>query len=160
MTTAILVLGIIIILAGLVGVFLPFVPGVPLVFIGILSICLSQKFNFISAWTIAILVFLALLSVLVDYLSGFLGAKYAGSTLFGLLGAILGVIFGISIFGPVGIFIGPALGVLVFELISKKSLRQSSRSAGYTLFSTVAGMFVNLIIALAMIGIFVGSIFV
>lgn len=135
-------------------------PGVPVIFIGIIVASIGARFEFISVWTIIALALLTCLSVAVDHLAGLLGAKYAGSTLFGLLGAVLGALFGISIFGPVGIIIGPALGVFVFEMISRNSIKKSSRVAGYTLFSTIAGMFINLIIALVMISIFVSSIFI
>ena len=150
----------IVVIAGLVGVFLPFVPGVPVVFLGLIIASIGAGFGFISIWTIVGLALLTCLSVAVDHLAGVLGAKFAGSTILGLCGAILGALFGISVFGPIGIIIGPAIGVFIFELISRRNIRTSSRAAGYTLFSTIAGMFINLIIALVMIGVFIGSIFV
>jgi len=154
------ILASIIVFCGLVGIILPLIPGVPVIFLGLFLAAAASKFSFISTYTLIILFVLALLSVLVDYFSGFLGAKYAGSSLFGLLGAIVGVIFGVSVFGLVGVLVGPALGVFIFDLLSRREIKKSSKVATYTFFSTIAGIITNLVLAVLMIGIFIGSIFV
>jgi len=148
----------IIILAGLVGIFLPVVPGIPVVLAGMLLGGLIG--HFISPLGIAVLVILAIISFLMDFFSGALGAKYSGAGLLGMLGAVLGAILGFSLLGLVGMFIGPALGVLIFELLAKRDVKKSTRSAGYTLISTVIGIVVNILIALTMLAIFITSIFV
>jgi len=148
-----------VVLTGIVGIFIPGIPGVPLVFAGMLIAMIAAKFSFISILAVVILSILAVTSVLIDYLSGFIGAKYSGASTLGLLGVLVGVIFGVTIFGVIGIFIGPALGVLIFELLAKKKIKPSAKIAGYTLLSTIAGILINLITALIMIGIFVGAIF-
>lgn len=154
------ILASIIVVCGLVGTVLPLMPGVPVIFLGLFLAAAVSKFSFISTATIVILFVLAAISVLVDYLSGFLGAKYAGSSLFGLLGAIIGVIFGVSVFGLIGVLIGPAIGVFVFDLLSRREIKKSSKVATYTFFSTVAGIITNVVLAVLMIGIFVGAIFI
>ena len=145
---------------GLVGVFLPMFPGVPLVFVGILIAAIVSRFGFVSNFTIVLLGFLALMSLAIDYFSGIIGAKYSGAGIFGSIGAVVGAVFGVMLLGPIGVVLGPALGVLIFELLSKKAIKASARSATYTVISTVVGMVVNLCIAVTMIVIFIGSIFV
>jgi len=78
----------------------------------------------------------------------------------GVIGAIIGVIFGVGVFGLIGVLIGPALGVFLFDLLSRREIKKSSKVATYTFFSTVAGIVINLVLAVLMIGIFVGAIFV
>lgn len=148
----------ILILAGLVGIFLPVVPGIPVVLVGILLAAFTG--HFMSPLAIGFLVILTLISVSIDYFSGALGAKYSGAGILGMLGAILGAILGFSIFGLLGMFIGPALGVLIFELLTKRNIKKSTRSAGYTLVTTTIGILINVLIALAMLAIFITSIFV
>lgn len=154
------ILSVILACLGILGVFLPFFPGVPLVFAGALLASIVSGFSFISQSTIYLLGFLTILSVAIDYFSGLLGAKYAGAGLYGSLGAIAGAIFGVGLIGPIGIILGPALGVLIFEFISKKPLKKSVKTATYTFLSTLSGIAINGIIALSIITIFIVSIFV
>ena len=153
-------IGAIIILAGLVGAVLPLLPGVPLVFLGIFTISAVAKFSFISTTSLIVLGFLALLSVGVDYLSGFLGAKFSGSSLAGLFGAILGMVFGVSVFGLIGFLIGPTIGVFIFDYVSRRSAKKSAKAATYTFLSTVSGIVINSLLALLMVGIFIGSLLI
>jgi len=160
MTIVYYVLSGIIIIAGLIGIFLPIVPGIPVIFIGILVAASVAKFSIISPITVVILGLLATLSLLSDYLSGTIGAKYSGAGILGIVGAIAGAVFGVSIMGPVGLIFGPALGVFIFEMLSRKPIKKSARSAGFTLFSTLAGIIFNIILALSMLVIFISAIFI
>lgn len=148
----------ILIIAGLTGIFLPVVPGIPVVLAGMLVAVFTG--GFMSPLGIGFLIALTLISVLMDYFSGALGAKYSGAGILGIVGAVLGAIFGFSIFGLLGMFIGPALGVLVFELLTKRNIKKSTRSAGYTLLTTTIGIVVNILIAVLMLAIFITSIFI
>lgn len=160
MTIFLYVLSAIAIFAGLIGIFLPIVPGIPVVFFGMLIVAWIGKFTIISPTAIVILGILAALSVLSDYFSGVLGAKYSGAGILGIIGAIIGAVFGVSIMGPVGLILGPALGVFIFEILSRKRIKKSARSAGFTLFSTLAGIIFNIILALSMLTIFISAIFI
>lgn len=148
----------ILIIAGMTGIFLPLVPGIPVVLAGVLVAVFTG--NFMSSLGIGFLIGLTLISVLIDYFSGALGAKYSGAGILGILGAVIGAILGFSIFGLLGMFIGPALGVLIFELLAKRNIKKSTRSAGYTLLTTTIGILVNILIAVAMLAIFITSIFI
>jgi len=150
----------IVVLAGLVGVIVPAIPGVPLVFVGLLIAAASAKFSFIGWVAVVVLAALAGISLAIDYFSGVLGAKYGGASWAGLAGALIGTFIGIAYFGVLGLFFGAALGVLAFELIAHRTVKKSVRAAGYTLFSVVAGMIINLTLALTMLVIFVGAMIV
>jgi len=145
------ILSIILILGGLIGIFLPVVPGIPVLFIGMLVLAALSKFTLISSTTVIILGILATLSIVSDYLSGAIGAKYSGAGILGILGAIVGSLFGVSVLGPVGLILGPALGVFIFEILSRKKIKVSARSATFTLFSTLAGMIFNIVLAVTML---------
>jgi uncharacterized protein YqgC (DUF456 family) len=116
-------ISVILILAGLAGIFLPVVPGIPVVLAGMLL--LGFVGHFISGLAVGVLVALTLISVLMDYFSGALGAKFSGAGLLGMAGAILGAIFGFAILGFIGMLIGPALGVLIFELLTKRNIKKA-----------------------------------
>ena len=148
------------IVAGFAGTVLPMLPGVPLVFLGTAILAFYTKFTVISKLTLVIFLVLTIVSLLIDYLSGIIGAKYSGASLWGTIGAIIGALVGIMCFGLLGLIFGPAIFVLVFEYLSEKSLKKSTRSASYTLLSTILGMILNGTIALAMLVIFVIAIIV
>ena len=153
------VLSVVLMLCGLIGIFLPVVPGIPVLFIGMLVLSALGKFSLVSTGTIVVLGILATLSIASDYLSGAIGAKYSGAGILGVVGAVIGSVFGISILGPIGLILGPALGVFIFELLSRKKIKVSARSAAFTLFSTTAGIIFSIVLALVMLIIFIAALF-
>src|SRR5690606_8347978 len=58
------------VLAGLAGVLLPALPGLPLVFAGMLLAAWADGFERVGGWTLAVLGVLTLLSFAADILSG------------------------------------------------------------------------------------------
>ena len=102
-----------------------------------------------------VLTVLFALSVLVDWLSGAIGAKWFGSSKWGIAGVIVGGIIGFF-FGFIGIIIGPLLGAFIFEMIfAKKELNAASKSTWGTLVGGGAGMLGKAMISLAMIAYYV-----
>lgn len=158
MTVFIYALAVLVILAGMVGTVLPFVPGVPLIFLGILVFEIVAKFTHLSIFFIVALSLMTVISLLTDYFSGLIGAKFSGAGLAGIFGAILGTIFGVSLFGFWGIFLGPAFFVLIFEFLAKRSIKKSAKAASYTFLSSVIGAIINVLLGFAMVAIFVLSI--
>jgi uncharacterized protein YqgC (DUF456 family) len=103
--------------------------------------------------TIAILVLLTLVSYAIDVAGGYFGAKYFGATRWGTFGAIIGALVGLF-FGVVGLFVGPVLGAIVGEFIAGKRMIDAGRAGWGSLLGNLAGMIGRLMIALAMITIF------
>jgi len=154
------ILAVALIFGGLIGIFLPVVPGIPVIFIGMLILAYLSKFSLVSVTAVVILGVLATLSVASDYLSGTIGAKYSGAGILGIAGAIIGAVFGVSVMGPIGLILGPAIGVFIFEMLARKPIKKSARSAGFTLFSTTLGIIFNIVLALTMLIIFISALFV
>lgn len=115
-------------LAGLVFVILPVIPGPLLVLVGVLVHKLILP-TWISWGMIGFLVFIAVLERLADLAGTIAGAKWMGATKWGLLGAAIGGIVGI-LFGFVGIFIGPVIGAVVAEIIVARRRPKESMKAG------------------------------
>lgn len=68
------------IVAGFAGLVLPVVPGIPLVFAGLVVLAWAENFAFVGWITLAALGGLALLSYGVDLLATALGAKRFGAS--------------------------------------------------------------------------------
>ena len=106
--------------------------------------------------TIVVLVLLTLLSYVFDFLGSYFGAKYFGATRWGTFGAVIGAVVGLF-FGIPGLFIGPVIGALAGEFIAGKRLIDAGRAGWGSLLGNLAGMLGKLVIALAMITIFLMS---
>lgn len=151
MNTAAFVLCLIFILIGIAGAVLPFIPGIPVIFIAIAAYGWAEGFQTISAKYIIILAALTLLSVLVDYLASYWGAKYAGAGKGGQIGAVIGVVAGMFVFPPAGIFIGPWLGAWVGEMIDGKAPEVAAKSALGALLGLFSGIVFKLIVGVGML---------
>jgi uncharacterized protein YqgC (DUF456 family) len=91
--------------------------------------------------------------------SSAMGAKYFGSTKWGIWGALIGGIVGIF-FVPIGIFLGPVIGALAAEMIiAKRQLKPAAKSTWGTVVGTMAGLVLKTILGLAMVGYFFIDVF-
>lgn len=151
MDTLVLVLVIILMLVGVAGTFLPLLPGIPIIFLAIAGYGWYEGFQLITGKYLAIMGALAILSILVDYLAGVIGARYYGSSRAGVWGAFLGGILGVIFGGPVGLVIGPWIGAFLGEYSQLKDTRRAARVGTGTVVGILTGVVAKVVIALAMI---------
>src|SRR6478736_7585246 len=139
---------------GLIGTVLPVFPGTIIILAGALLHRLMLGPEKGIGWrTIAILVLLTLATYALDFLSGYFGARFFGATRWGMFGALLGALIGIF-FGIGGLFIGPVIGAVTGEFIAGKRMIDAGRAGWGSLLGNIGGMIAKLVIALAMITIF------
>lgn len=150
-TPNIVLIGIIILICiGVLGTIVPFLPGVPLVFISICAYGWYENFSTITPKLIALFAALTVLSIFVNYISATLGAKKFGSSKYGTWGALLGTFIGLFIFPPLGIFIGPWLGAMMGEYIYRKDLNRAFQAGVGAVVGLLSGIVFDLVIALVM----------
>lgn len=152
-------LAIVLILVGIAGVLLPALPGLPLVFIGMLLAAWAGDFQQIGWFPLVLLGLLTLLSVAVDFFATLVGAKRVGASKKALWGALLGTIAGIF-FGPIGLFAGPFVGALLGELWHGREIGQATKVGLGTWLGIVLGIVLKLGVAFAMLGLFAFAWFV
>ena len=143
----------ILILAGLAGTILPAIPGLPLVFAGMLLAAWADGFTRIGGWTIAILAVLTLVSVVVDVAATALGAKRVGAGKGAMLGAAIGTVVG-AFFSLPGLLLGPFIGAMVAELVRGRELAHASKIGFGTWVGLAVGTALKLGLAFAMLGVF------
>lgn len=114
-----------------------------------------DKFKHLTWSDLAILGTIAIASVIIDHLSGILGAKYGGASKKALLFGLLGFIVGVITFPPFGGILGVFVGVLVAELLGKKSHKQAVKAATGSLIGLLTGIAINLILGLIFMGLFI-----
>jgi len=139
---------------GLIGSVVPVLPGTTIILAAavIHRILLGPEMS--VGWSsIGVLVFLTLVSYLIDFASGYFGAKKFGASRWGTFGAVVGALVGLF-FGLIGLFVGPLIGAIAGEFIAGKRMIDAGRAGWGTLLGNIAGMIGKLVIALVMIVIF------
>jgi hypothetical protein len=145
-------LGALLVIAGLVGLVLPAVPGLPLIVVGITVLAWADDFARIGAPTLMAVLALGIVGTLMDYAAGLLGAKRAGASSWGLAGAVLGLLAGLP-FGLLGLILGPGLGAMALEYLRDQNLRRSAVAGAGVLVGFVLGTALKYAVAMTMIGL-------
>jgi len=139
---------------GLLGTIAPVLPGTTIILVAAIIHRIMLGPDKSIGWrTIIVLALLTLATYALDVLAGYFGAKYFGATKWGTFGAILGALIGLF-FGLMGLFVGPVIGAVVGEAIAGKRMIDAGRAGWGSLVGNVGAMLAKLIIALAMITIF------
>jgi len=119
---------IVLFVAGLL-VTLTGLPGVWLVYVGVLLFVASSDFTVIGLQQLILLLLVSIAVSLIDNLIVPLGAKKYGSSNWGMVGAIGGGILGTLVFGPIGMLLGPLLGATLFEILfARKDTNKAFRA--------------------------------
>lgn len=153
MTSPLWIVAILLVLIGIAGSVLPALPGVPLVFAGLLLGAWIDHFQKVGWFTLVILGLLTLLSFAVDFLATSMGAKRVGASKWAIAGSALGTLAGLF-FGIPGLILGPFLGAVTGELIARRGQRQAVRSGFGAWIGLLVGTAGKLALIFAMVGIF------
>jgi uncharacterized protein len=154
MDILLLLLGLFIMLLGIVGAFLPVLPGPLTSWGGLLTLHFTKAVNF-STTFLFVTFGIALLVWLLDYFIPAIGTKKFGGSKKGILGSTLGLFLGLIFFPPLGIIIGPFLGAFVGELIHDS--RDNNRALKAALGSFIGFLFstgLKLVVSLVYLGLF------
>jgi hypothetical protein len=139
---------------GLIGTVAPVLPGTTVILAAAVIHRLMLGAEKSIGWrTIVVLVVLTVASYALDVFAGYLGAKHFGATKWGTLGAVAGALVGLF-FGVIGLFIGPVIGAIAGEVIAGKRMMDAGRAGWGSLLGNIGAMLAKLLIALAMISIF------
>jgi uncharacterized protein YqgC (DUF456 family) len=141
------------VLAGLAGTVVPALPGVPLVFVGLLLAAWIGHFEQVGWTTIGVLAVLAAVAWVIDFVAGAAGARYLGASSRSFWGATIGAVVGLF-FGLVGMLLGPFLGAVLGELSGGSNLVSSGKAGLGAWIGMVVATALKLAIAFLMIGIF------
>lgn len=140
-------------LAGLVGAVVPFIPGTPLIFAGALIYAIATDFTPVGAGRLAILAVLAAAGWAVEHVAGALGARRAGGSRAAVIGAILGALVGLA-FAPLGLLLGPIAGAIAGEMLTGRDPAGSVRTGLGTAVGVVVGVAAHFAVALTMVALF------
>jgi uncharacterized protein YqgC (DUF456 family) len=156
MTTTLWVVAVLLIVVGVAGTVLPALPGVPLIFGGVLLAAWIGDFQRISVFTVVVLAVLAVLGIVIDYIAAALSAKRAGASKEGIIGAAIGTLAGIAT-GLWGLLFMPLVGAAVGEFIAHKDALRAGKVGAATWFGLLVGTAIKLAIAFTMVGVFIAA---
>ena len=149
----VLLLGVLLVVIGILGTVLPALPGVPLVFVGLLVAAWAEGFQKVGWFTLSILAILTLFSFVIDVFATKLGAQRMGASWAALFCAAGGAIVGLF-FGLPGFILGPFVGAVAGEYAARRNLRQAGKVGLGTWIGMLLGIAGKLTLVFAMVGIF------
>lgn len=129
MDIALLIIGFILMFAGLIGSFLPVLPGPPLSWIGLVLFYLTKPIA-LDYKFLGITLFIAVLVTVMDYIIPALGTKKFGGTKYGMWGTTIGLIIGLLMPIPLGFLLGALIGAYVGEMLyDSKDTKRALKAA-------------------------------
>lgn len=140
METLFIILAAFLIIAGIIGAFLPVMPGLPFSYLGLLILQFtSEPFSvmFLVYWAIIVVVVMSLENIIPA-----VGAKRFGGSKEGIIGCLIGGVLGFFVFPPFGIVIGPIVGAFIGEIYVGKTSHQALKAA----MGSFVGLFVGTVI--------------
>jgi len=144
------------ILAGLVGLVAPLLPGTILIFAGVAFAAWAEDFSRISGLTVGFLAFLTALAWILEYVAGLLGAKAAGASRAALVGAAVGTVLGV-VSGFWGLLFFPLVGAFAGEFYARGNALGAGRVSLATWIGILIGTIAKVVIGFMMVGIFLGA---
>ena len=141
------------VLVGIAGTILPAIPGVPLVFVGLIVGASADDFERVGWPSLLLIAVLTLVAITVDFLAGVLGAKRIGASPWAIVGAALGSFIGLF-FGFPGLLLGPFVGAGLGEWLVLRDLRRAGKVGLATWVAMLVASATKVAIVGAMLGIF------
>lgn len=114
------------IIIGIVGCFIPAIPGPLLAYGGVVLMFICDKMD-VSTATLIITGIITLLITIMDYLLPAKTTKSFGGSKWGSWGSLAGMLVGM-LFPPIGFIVGSFIGAVAFEMFGGKDFNSAMKS--------------------------------
>lgn len=151
-------LGVVCIIIGLIGAFLPVIPGLPFSYAGLWVLQLSGAAQFSTFFLVAWGIVVVLVLLLENFIPAYTTKKYGGSV-YGVTGSTIGMILGMLFFPPIGFFLGTLVGAFIGEFIYKQDITIALKSAWGSFIGFLTGTAIKVTIAAMIAFSFFSAIF-
>lgn len=144
-----IITGSILLVVGILGCFLPVLPGPPVAYAALILLQITSK----EPFSVGFLVLWAAITIavtIIDYWVPVYGTKKLGGTKMGINGATAGLLIGLFFFPPWGMITGPFLGAFAGELIGGQNANKALKSAFGSFIGFVAGTLMKLVVTIFM----------
>ncbi|MBK8284555.1 MAG: DUF456 domain-containing protein [Ahniella sp.] len=141
------------VLIGILGTVLPVLPGIALVYAGLLIAAWSNGFERVSGWTMLVLGVLVGMAMLIDFAASAFGTRLAGASRWAFVGAALGALIGLF-FGLPGLLLGPFIGAVLAEVAATQNVGKSLKAGVGAALGLLAGGLAKIALTFTMLGMF------
>jgi len=155
MDIVLMIIALLFMLLGIIGSFLPILPGPITSWLGLLIAHFTNAIPMNKSFLITTLI-IALCIWLLDYIIPAMGTKRFGGTRYGMIGTTIGLIIGLIAPIPGGIIIGPFVGALIGELINKSDSKTATRAAFGSFIGFLTSTFIKFVVAVIYFGLLIG----
>ncbi|MBE9189933.1 DUF456 family protein [Gloeocapsopsis crepidinum LEGE 06123] len=150
-------------IVGVIGAVVPGIPGTSLILMAIIiwGVVQGSLSSIVVPLVVAIAVLLA--SIGIEFLASYWGAKRAGASKWGQIGAIVGLILGflgllptLPFGGPLlGILLGPLLGAIIGEYFYQRSWRLAVKAGVGIVVGSLVGNLIQGALAIVTLSVFI-----
>ena len=155
MDILLLTLGFVCVIAGLLGSFLPVIPGPGMSWVGLALLYFTNAVP-ANYWILGIAFLITVIISVLDYVIPAKGTKKFGGSSYGIWGTNIGLVIGIFAPIPFGFLIGPFVGALIGELIYDfKDHNKALKAAAGSFIGFLASSFMKFVICVMYLGLYV-----
>lgn len=142
------------VIAGVLGSFLPVLPGPSISWLGIALLYLTHSVP-MNHWILWSTLLITIVISILDYVIPAQGTKKFGGSRYGIWGTNIGLVIGIFAPIPFGFLIGPFLGALIGELIYDfTDPNRALKSATGSFIGFLTSSFIKFIVCVMYLGLF------
>lgn len=158
MDLLLLFLGFLLMLTGILGSFLPVLPGTPLSWAGLLVLHLTGAIP-INWWFLGITLAIAAAVFALDYIIPVAGTKRFGGSRGGMIGTTIGLLVAIvfPVLGIFGIVIWPFIGAVAGELANRSDGKSALRAAFGSFIGFLTGTLLKFVVTVIYLGLFINK---
>jgi uncharacterized protein YqgC (DUF456 family) len=148
-------IGLVCMILGILGSFLPVLPGPLLSWIGLLMLYFTEAIE-MNYWILGITFAVMVTITILDFAIPAHGTKRFGGSKYGVWGTNIGLVIGMFSPIPFGIVIGPLIGALIGELIyNSTDHKRAVKAAAGSFLGFLASSFIQFVVCMAFFGTFI-----
>ena len=155
LSALLVVLAFVLLVGGVVGSVAPVIPSGLLSLAGVLTYWVATGFGDPGLLILSGLVFVSLVAMAAEWLSGAISAKAGGASAKTTVVATLVGFVGLLAVGPVGFILGTALTVFGLTYWENEDAEASARAAGVTILGMLTSSVVQLLLTLGVLAVMV-----
>ena len=157
MDILLIIVGFLLTLLGIIGSFLPVLPGPIMGWLGLLLLHLTKAVP-MSYTFLGITLVISIIIWVLDYIIPAMGTKKFGGSKEGAIGTTIGLIVGLITPIPLGFVIGAFLGAIIGELIhDRKDFNKAIKGATGSFLGFLASTTLKFIVSLIFLGFFIST---
>lgn len=158
MDILLLIVGFMFMFIGILGSFLPVLPGISLCWLGLVMLYFTNAIP-VNYWVLGITLLVVIVFSIANYILPAKGTQRFGGSKAGIWGTNIGLVVGLLAPIPFGFIIGPFVGALVGELFfDTKNAQQALKAATGSVLGILASSFIQFMLCVIYFGIFISII--